>query len=216
MKRRNVSIRLPAVLLVLSLMLGSGAFAAQTGTAEHRGTSVRADSSTELFLPLSEGMTASLAFPLTEAQAAQVEQAGADRVIWTLHRTAPYANPADGRFKPLHGEERMFPHERETIDFATITYGAADEDFTPFSMERFAASLDGDSLILDFTTAPAISWGKESLPHESGGDYLDICGSFTLTAELDGTTLATLENVVIKPYAFDRLFISDPLRSAGR
>ena len=49
-----------------------------------------------------------------------------DRVTWTLHRVAPYANPADGKFNPVHGEERMFPHERETIDFATITCGEPD------------------------------------------------------------------------------------------
>ena len=41
----------------------------------------------------------------------------------------------------------------------------------------------------------------KACPHESGGRFIDICGSFTLTAELDGVPLASLENVTIKPYA---------------
>ena len=68
-------------------------------------------------------------------------------------------------------------------------------------MERFETRLEGGTLKLDFTTSPAMYAGKEGMPHASGGIYLDICGQFTLTAELDGMTLATLDNVTIKPYA---------------
>ncbi len=211
-------------ILVLSLILSCIACANQTVTAGEEASSTQADAaageetsvqadtsageklSTQansydgLFLTLSEGTSKSLAFPLTKEQAARVEKAGADKVTWTLHRTASYANPADGKFIPLHGEEKMFPNEKETIDFATITYENSNSGNTPFSMERFETTLDGDTLMLDFTTTPSLSVGNVGMPHENGGRYMDICGEFTLTAELEGVTLATLENVTIKPY----------------
>ena len=197
----NASYRFLSVFLIISLMFGCSALADQTGTAAGEAPAIQSDSPAGLFLALSEKTTHSMTFPLTEAQAAQVEKAGADRVTWTLHRVAPYANPADGKFNPIHGEERMFPHERETIDFATITYGEPNPYDPPFSMERFETRLEDATLKLDFTTSPAMYAGKEGMPHASGGIYLDICGQFILTAELDGMTLATLENVTIKPYA---------------
>ena len=142
--------RFLSVFLVLSLMLCCGAFAAQADTEAGEEPSIQDDSSSGLFLALSEETSQSLSFPLTEAQAAQVEEAGADQVTWTLHRKAPYANPANGEFIPLHGEEKMFPNEKETIDFAAITYENTNAGNTPFSMERFETTLDGTTLKLDF------------------------------------------------------------------
>lgn len=142
-----------------------------------------------------------MTFSLTEDQAARVKKAGADKVTWTLHRIASYGDPADGKFIPIHGEKKMFPNEKETIDFATITYGEIYESEPPFSMERFKTSLDGTTLKLEFATSPVIYMGNEGMPHESSGRFMDICGQFNLTAELDGDTLASIENVTIKPYA---------------
>lgn len=159
------------------------------------------DSNDELFISLTEGTSESLSFSLTEEQAAQVEKAGADKVTWTLHRTEPYANPVDGNFIPIHGEEKMFPNEQETIDLATIYYNDRYDEGQAFSMERFETTLDGSVLKLDFATLPIASEGNPGMPHESGGRFMDICGKFSLSAELDGETLATLENVTIKPYA---------------
>ena len=173
--------------------------AGQEGTGEELSAEV--DSTTELFLPLTEKTSKSLVFPLTEEQAAAVKKAGADKVTWTLHRLAPYANPADGNFIPLHGEEKMYPNEKETIDFATIRFDGANGYGQPFSMERFETTLDGSALKLDFTTTPVKYGFNDSIPHESGGRFLDICGEFTLTAELDGAALASLTHVTIKPYA---------------
>ena len=186
--------RFLSVFLVLVLILSCSAFASETGTAA-------GEEKAELFVPLTEKTSKSLAFPLTEEQAALVEKAGADKVTWTLHRLAPYANPADGNFIPLHGEEKMFPNEKETIDFAAIRFSDAYESDQAFSMESFNTTLDGSTLKLDFTTIPVKSNGKISIPHESGGRFLDICGDFALTAELDGVTLASVEHVTIKPYA---------------
>ena len=204
--------RFLSVFLVLALVLSCSACASGTGSAAgeeeagQEGTgeelSAEADSATELFVSLTEKTSKSLVFSLTEEQVAVVKKAGADKVTWTLHRIAPYANPADGNFIPLHGEEKMYPNEKETIDFATIRFNDASEYGQAFSMERFETTLDGSALKLDFTTTPVKTISNNSsIPHESGGRFLDICGEFTLTAELDGVTLASLEHVTIKPYA---------------
>ena len=157
----KASSRFLSAFLVLALMLSCSAFASGTGTtavtaveekAGQEGTgqegtgeelSAGVDSTTELFLSLTEGTSKSLAFPLTEEQAALAEKAGADKVIWTLHRLAPYANPVDGNFIPLHGEEKMYPNEKETIDFATIRFNDANEYGQAFSMERFETTETG-------------------------------------------------------------------------
>ena len=126
----KASSRFLSLFLVIMMILSCSACAAATGADTAAGEkttgeeaageetagentagedlSAGADSTTELFLPLTEKTSKSLAFPLTEEQAALVEKAGADKVTWTLHRLAPYANPADGNFIPLHGEEKMY------------------------------------------------------------------------------------------------------------
>ena len=194
-------IRFLSVLLVLTLIPGCGASVAETGTDAEAETSVQADVTEGLFLSLTEQTSESLSFPLTKEQASKVEQAGADKVTWTLHRTEPYANPKDGNFIPLRGEDTMFPNEQETIDFASISFSSMSDPDRPFCMERFETSLDGSALKLDFTATPVVSLGKVGIPHENGGRFMDICGEFSLTAELDGDTLASLEHVTIKPYA---------------
>ena len=145
--------RFLSVFLVLALVLRCSACASGTGSAageEEAGQdgtgeelSAEADSATELFVSLTEKTSKSLVFSLTEEQVAVVKKAGADKVTWTLHRIAPYANPADGNFIPLHGEEKMYPNEKETIDFATIRFNDASEYGQAFSMERFETTLDG-------------------------------------------------------------------------
>lgn len=197
--------RFLSVFLVLALILSCSACASGSFTAlredDVEELIIGADSTTELFVPLTEKISKSLVFPLSEEQAALVKKAGARKVTWTLHRNAPYANPVDGNFIPLHGEEKMFPNEKETIDFATIKFSNANESGQAFSMKRFKTKLDGSTLKLYFTTTPVNNGTNDSIPHESGGRFLDICGDFSLTAELDGVTLASLDHVTIKPYA---------------
>ena len=195
-----------SVFLVLVLILNCSACSSGTDetTVEEEPVEeliIGGNNSPELFISLTEKTSKSLIFTLSEKQAAQVKKAGADKVTWTLHRLEPYANPVDGNFIPLHGEEKMYPNEKETIDFATIRFNDANEYGQPFSMESFKTTLDGSTLKLDFTTTPVMNGNNISMPHESGGRFMDICGEFTLTAELDGDTIASLENVTIKPYA---------------
>ena len=179
-----------SILIILTLISGC------TGTISNQS-----DDTEELSLYLTEGCSRSLAFSLTKRQAAQVEEAGTDQVTWTLHRVESYGDPADDNFIPIHGEDKMYPNEKETIDFATISYNDMYESEQAFSMEEFKTSLEGTTLKLDFTTVPVVSDGHPGMPHESGGRFIDICGKFTLTADLDGVTLASLDNVNIKPYA---------------
>ena len=197
--------RFLSVFLVLALILSCSACSSGTFTApgeeDVEELIIGGDNMPELFIPLTEKTSKSLVFTLSDEQADQVRKAGAGKVTWTLHRNAPYANPADGKFIPLHGEEKMFPNEKETIDFATISFSNANESGEPFSMKSFKTKLEDSTLKLNFTTTPVNSGTNDSIPHESGGRFLDICGEFTLTAELDGVTLASLDHVTIKPYA---------------
>ena len=75
-----------SVFLVLSLILSLSACAGKSQTATVEQESIQVDSSTELFLSLTEKANKSLTFPLNEDQAAKIKKAGADRVTWTLHR----------------------------------------------------------------------------------------------------------------------------------
>ena len=181
---------------VLSLLAVLALLCACAGTA-----SDQPDSTDGLFIPLTESSSGSLSFQLTKKQADLVEKAGADQVVWTLHRVESYGDPADSKFIPVHGEEKIFPNEKETIDLATISYNDAFDSSQAFSMKKFETTLEGTTLRLDFTTTPIAGDFGQGMPHESGGRFMDICGRFELTAELDGLTLATLENVTIKPYA---------------
>ena len=81
--------RFLTLLLALSLIPGCGTSGAGTGTDAEAETSVQADVTEGLFLSLTEQTSESLSFPLTKEQASKVEQAGADKVTWTLHRTEP-------------------------------------------------------------------------------------------------------------------------------
>ena len=188
-------------LLLPALLISISACGVQPASSDVQEASAGKDAPSGLFLALTEATSQSLVFPLSEEHAAQVEKAGPDQVTWTLHRVASYGDPADGNFIPLHGEAKMYPNEKETIDFASIKYGDLYENDPCFAMERFETTLDGTALKLDFTTTPVMSLGNVSMPHESGGRFLDICGQFTLTAELNGVSLASLDPVIIKPYA---------------
>ena len=197
--------RFLSIFLVLALTLScsacsSGIFSAAEEEENVEELIIDGDNMPEVFIPMTEKTSKSLVFTLSDEQAAQVKKAGAGKVTWTLHRNAPYANPADGKFIPLHGEKKMFPGEKETIDFATISFNDANESGQAFSMKRFKTKLDGSALRLDFTTAPVNNGINDGMPHENGGRFMDICGDFTLTAELDGVTLASLDHVTIKPY----------------
>ena len=133
--------RFMSVFLVLMLTLSCSACSSGSFTAGGEEENVEeliidGDNMPELFISMTENTSKSLVFTLSDEQAAQVKKAGAGKVAWTLHRNAPYANPADGKFIPLHGEEKMFPGEKETIDFATISFNDANESGQAFSMKK--------------------------------------------------------------------------------
>ena len=179
--------RFLSVFLVLALTLScsacsSGIFSAAEEEENVEELIIDGDNMPEVFIPMTEKTSKSLVFTLSDEQAAQVKKAGAGKVTWTLHRNAPYANPVDGKFIPLHGEEKMFPGEKEPIDFATISFNDANESGQAFSLKNFKAKLDGSALRLDFTTTPVNNGMNDGIPHENGGRFMDICGDFALTA----------------------------------
>ena len=80
----KVFLRLLSVLLVLSLFSGGSASVTETGMIAEEETAVQTDSNDGLFLSLTERTSKSLAFSLTKEQVSRVEQAGEDKVTWTL------------------------------------------------------------------------------------------------------------------------------------
>ena len=179
-----------ALILIASMLLSIGVYAAP-------GENAGAES---VLICMDQSQNVTLTFPLSEAQQAAIEAAGADAVEWTLQRTATYANA--GEIHPINGETAMFPNEKDVIPLKELTYGAPSRWVTPFGVvaDSVTASVDGSTLTLSFSTTAAVSRGNVSIPHSNGGDFLDICGVFTLTGTAGETTVATQENFTVKPY----------------
>ncbi|MCR5664221.1 MAG: hypothetical protein K6G17_04980, partial [Oscillospiraceae bacterium] len=179
-----------ALILIASMLMSFGACAAP---AEDAGAE-------SVLICMDQSQDVTLSFQLNEAQLAAIEAAGADAVEWTLQRTATYANA--GEIHPINGETALFPNEKDVIPLKELTYGAPSRWVTPFGVvaDSVTASVDGSTLTLSFSTTAAVSRGNVSIPHSNGGDFLDICGVFTLTGTAGETTVATQENFTVKPY----------------
>ena len=124
-----------------------------------------------------QSFTASVTLP----EGAEVSDPEA--VEWTLTRNADAG----------YLDADMFPNQTEG--------GALDSFFTSSGEALFVVDgveADGDAVNLSFSSV--CYWGDDpSAPHMSGGQYLDVCGCFDLTAALDGETLGSV-SVKITPY----------------
>ena len=122
----------------------------------------------------------------------------------SLERTATYANPADGKFIPLHGESKMYPNEAGKIDLEDLQCATPRDTDNPFKVTSLETVFDSSekSMTLSFSTQAITSRGNEGVPHANGGFYLDICGTFKLTASVDGKDVDLGKDVTveIKPY----------------
>lgn len=190
MQTKQTLSRFLALVMVFAMVLSFGVFAVDTEEQAAEPVVILMDQSQEF----------QLSFTLTEAQAKAVEAAGADAVVWNLTRTAAYANA--GEVKPINGETVLFPNEKESIALKELTYGAASRVVTPFTVnaDSVKTEVKDSTLTLSFTTSAAVSRGNESLPHSNGGDFLDVCGTFTLNGTAGETVVAEQQNVIVKPY----------------
>ena len=182
--------RLLALVLMAAMLLSLGVYAVDSEVEQPESVLIVMDQAQEV----------TLQFALSDEQLAAVESVGADALTWTLTRTESYANA--GELKPIAGESALFPNEKNEIALGELTYGAPSRFVTPFGVdaESIAVSVDGSVLTLSFATTAAVSRGNESLPHSNGGDFLDVCGVFTLTGAAGETTVAQQANVIVKPY----------------
>ena len=151
-------------------------------------------------LSLTENTTIAVSVPVSRDVLDAVE-AGAT-VSWTLERVASYANPAEG-FKPLLGEDEMYPNEPDVIDplnvpkayknYLTVnsvnTICEPDEEYNEYNY-----------LTMEMDTTAMGSRGNASAPHANGGAYLDVCGEFRVVPTVNGERIVTDTTMVIKPY----------------
>ena len=191
--------RMLATALSASMLLTCSAMAVEVSPTADDLTDAQAPA--YLFISQTEPASKELTFQLSGDALEAVSAEGAE-VTWTLERLASYANPgADDPFYPLHGEDEMYPNEQDTINLASLEYNPG-RGATAFSVKNLKTVLEGDQLTLSFDVTAMGSRGNNSAPHSNGGAYLDVCGTFALTASVDGKDLDLGQDVVveIKPY----------------
>lgn len=148
--------RIVSTFLAASMLLAGSAFAAETEKV--------AEQTEKVVISLSEGREISLTFSLDEESFSRAE--GQD-VTWTLERTATYANPADGKFIPLHGESKMYPNEAGKIDLEDLQCATPRDTDNPFKVTSLETVFDSSekSMTLSFSTQAITSRGNEGFRH---------------------------------------------------
>lgn len=137
-------------------------------------------------ISLSEEQTFQFSIPvdmtLTEAQAA------AGKVVWTLE-------PDDDQ---EYLDDELFPNQ--TDGGALDSWVCADGESPLFNAVTAKAETVDGQVCLVATLSNNCYWGEDlSARQENGGTYMDVCGYFDLTAELDGAELGSAP-VKIVPY----------------
>ncbi len=179
-KTINTTTRILSVLLVLAMLLSCTVLAAETETAENN----------QVLISLTDADTFEMSFDLSEEDFAAASAEGA-AITYTLVRTGTYANPTEDFF-PVLDETEMYPNEKDTID---LTKGAGS-----LSIQNFTSELADGKLNISFTIKPMASRGNPSAPHSNGGSYLDVCGPFELVVAVGEKTIATRDDIMVKPY----------------
>ncbi len=135
-------------------------------------------------------------------------QTEADAVVWSLDwdedKTA--ADYMDPDLFPNHiaGGDISDAAAWHTMD-DYYWYGMSFPSSALFTNISCTPAVDGTQNYLVLTFSNAIYWnmfGSEdpSVAHDVGGEYMDMCGYFDLTATDNGTVLATIEDILVNPY----------------
>ena len=187
-----------AALLVLAMLLSGTAMAAGAPAAPAAQTT----QTDYLFLSQTAASENELEFQLSGEALAAVSAEGA-KVSWTLNRLTSYANGGeDDAFHPLQGETEMYPNEPDVIDLENVPEAYA--NYLKISDVTTGVDTQSASMTLSFKVSPVTdrSGVIVSMPHSSGGAYLDVCGQFVLSASVDGKPVDLGKTVLveIKPY----------------
>ena len=133
----------------------------------------------------------------------------ADAIVWSLDWDKDATDE-------LYMDISMYPHHTEGGNIADGTVWHTQDGYYWYGMDLPSLPLfqdiacvpvvDGEQNYLQLTFSNAIYWnmfGSEdpSVAHDVGGEYMDTCGYFDLSAiAADGTVLATIDNILVNPY----------------
>ena len=156
-------------------------------------------------ISLAESKTFTVMIPVDEA----LTQDAADAVNWSLDwdQESTDALYTDSSLFPNHiqGGDLFDEADWHTVDF--YYWGGATYDPQPL-FEKISCQpvTEGSQNYLELQFSNVIYWTKNgtsdpSAAHDTGGEYMDLCGIFDLTATAaDGTVLGTVDNVLVSPY----------------
>ena len=133
----------------------------------------------------------------------------ADAVVWSLDWDK---EATDAKYM----DSDMFPNHTKGGDIADGDIWHTQDDYYWYGMDLPYLPLfsdivctpvvDGEQNYLQLTFSNGVywnMWGSEdpSVAHDVGGEYMDMCGYFDLSAiDADGTVLGTIDNILVSPY----------------
>lgn len=135
-------------------------------------------------------------------------QEEADAVVWSLDwdKAATAEKYMDPDLFPNHtkGGDIADGDVWHTMD-AYYWYGMPFQAMPLFSDIACTPVADGQQNYLQLTFSNGIYWnmfGSEdpSVAHDVGGEYMDMCGYFDLTATDGDTVLGTIDDILVNPY----------------
>lgn len=139
---------------------------------------------------------------------AEIPAAELESVVWSL--TFDEAATTESYMDPS-----MFPNHSEGGDMTDSSvwhkqdgyywYGMEIDDAEPL-FENFKAEMTevNGQKVLTLTFSNACYWsitGEDpSVAHDVGGEYMDVCGIYDLTATYNDSVLGTVEDILVTPY----------------
>ncbi len=133
----------------------------------------------------------------------------ADAVVWSLDWDQAATDE-------LYMDTSMFPNHTKGGNIADGAVWHTQDGYYWYGMDIPSVALfndiactpitEGEQNYLQLTFSNGIywnMWGSEdpSVAHDVGGEYMDTCGYFDLSATAaDGTVLGTIDNILVNPY----------------
>ncbi|MBE6940465.1 MAG: hypothetical protein E7457_06600 [Ruminococcaceae bacterium] len=194
-----------ALLMMVSCLMPATAMAdTPAPTATPTATFQNVSDASGNIISLADKKTFEVKIPVDKAYT----QTEADAVVWSLDwdKAKTAADYMDPDLFPNHiaGGAISDGTKWHTMD-DYYWYGMDFQSQPLFTNIVCVPEEDNGQNYLKLTFSNAIywnMWGSEdpSVAHDVGGEYMDMCGYFDLTATDNGTVLATIQDILVNPY----------------